>query len=113
MRAKAVTIKWIGIAAVGFISFTSLAHAEEEQMAPPEVTTQSSGDAKAPAVKGKKKETKINFDDEAIEGELKKPELFYMFQKKQFNFKRLIKLRDDFLPEMRRDADEVRRSRSK
>lgn len=60
-----------------------------------------------------KKETKIDFEDELVEGELKKPELFYLLQKKQFNFKRLIKLRDDFLPEMRRDGDEVRRSRSK
>lgn len=60
-----------------------------------------------------KKQTKIDFEDELVEGELKKPELFYLLQKKQFNFKRLIKLRDDFLPEMRRDADEVRRSRSK
>lgn len=65
-----------------------------------------------PSEKGKK-ETKIDFEDELVEGELKKPELFYLLQKKQFNFKRLIKLRDDFLPEMRRDGDEVRRSRSK
>jgi len=62
---------------------------------------------------GAKKQTKIDFEDELVEGELKKPELFYLLQKKQFNFKRLIKLREDFLPEMRRDADEVRRSRSK
>lgn len=60
-----------------------------------------------------KRKQKIDFEDELVEGELKKPELFYLLQKKQFNFKRLIKLREDFLPEMRRDADEVRRSRSK
>ena len=60
-----------------------------------------------------KKKTRIDFEDELVEGELKKPELFYLLQKKQFNFKRLIKLREDFLPEMRRDGDEVRRSRSK
>lgn len=60
---------------------------------------------------GGKKQTKIDFEDELVEGELKKPELFYLLQKKQFNFKRLIKLRDDFLPEMRRDADEVRRGK--
>ena len=53
--------------------------------------------------------TKIDFEDELVEGELKKPELFYLLQKKQFNFKRLIKLREDFLPEMRRDADEIHR----
>ncbi len=70
---------------------------------------------KSAAAKGEKekKRTKIDFEDELVEGELKKPELFYLLQKKQFNFKRLIKLREDFLPEMRRDADEVRRQRSK
>jgi hypothetical protein len=62
---------------------------------------------------GDKKKTNIDFEDELVEGELKKPELFYLLQKKQFNFKRLIKLREDFLPEMRRDADEIRRGRSK
>ena len=70
----------------------------------------------SPAAKtspGGKKRTDIDFEDELVEGELKKPELFYLLQKKQFNFKRLIKLREDFLPEMRRDADEVRKTRSK
>lgn len=50
---------------------------------------------------------KIQFDDELVEGELRKPELFYLLQKKQFNYKRLIKLRENFLPEMRRDAEKV------
>lgn len=71
-------------------------------------------DAPASASKGgDKKRTSIDFEDELVEGELKKPELFYLLQKKQFNFKRLIKLREDFLPEMRRDGDEIRRGRSK
>ncbi|MGE3681651.1 MAG: hypothetical protein AB7G93_07990 [Bdellovibrionales bacterium] len=69
--------------------------------------------AGAQNTKGEKKRTTIDFEDELVEGELKKPELFYLLQKKQFNFKRLIKLRENFLPEMRRDADEVSRSRSK
>jgi hypothetical protein len=59
--------------------------------------------------KSDKRRTTIDFEDELVEGELKKPELFYLLQKKQFNFKRLIKLRENFLPEMRRDADEIRR----
>lgn len=69
--------------------------------------------AEKSAKSGEKKETKIDFEDELVEGELKKPELFYLLQKKQFNFKRLIKLRDDFLPEMRRDADEIHKGRGK
>lgn len=56
-----------------------------------------------------KRKTSIDFEDELIQGEVKKPELFYLLQKKQFNFKRLIKLREDFLPEMRRTSDDIRR----
>ncbi|MBK9040252.1 MAG: hypothetical protein IPL83_14010 [Bdellovibrionales bacterium] len=60
----------------------------------------------------KKRRTSINFEDELIEGEVKKPELFYLLQKKQFNFKRLIKLRENFLPEMRRTAEDMPRGGS-
>ena len=59
-----------------------------------------------------KKRTSIDFEDELIQGDVKKPELFYLLQKKQFNFKRLIKLRNDFIPEMRRTAEEVERGGS-
>ena len=59
-----------------------------------------------------KKTTSINFEDELIEGEAKKPELLYLLQKKQFNFKKLIKLRQNFLPEMERTAEELDRGRS-
>lgn len=60
-----------------------------------------------------KKTTSINFDDELVEGEVKKPELLYLLQKKQFNFKRLIKLRENFLPEMNRTAEDIGRGRGK
>ncbi len=63
------------------------------------------------AQQGKKK-TSIDFEDELVEGELKKPELFYLLQKKQFNFKRLIKLRENFKPEMRRTSEDIQRSGS-
>lgn len=99
MRAKAVKLILAVVMAAGFVA--SSAYAQENKPAA------SGGGEK------EKKKTKIDFEDELVEGELKKPELFYLLQKKQFNFKRLIKLREDFLPEMRRDADEVRRSRSK
>lgn len=100
MRVNAVKLIVAGVIAVGFVSLG--AFAQENKAA----ASASGGDKE-------KKKTKIDFEDELVEGELKKPELFYLLQKKQFNFKRLIKLREDFLPEMRRDADEVRRSRSK
>jgi len=53
--------------------------------------------------KGKK--TTIDFEDELIEGEVATPELLYLMQKKQFNFKKLIKLREDFKPEMHRTGE--------
>ncbi len=66
------------------------------------------------ATNNKDKRTQnIDFGDELIQGDVNKPELFYLLQKKQFNFKRLIKLREDFLPEMRRTSEDVQRSGGK
>lgn len=56
---------------------------------------------------GQKKTTTLDFEDELVEGEYKKPELFYLLQRKQFNFKRLIKLRKDFIPEMKQTYHDV------
>lgn len=56
-----------------------------------------------------KKRTNINFEDQLIRGEVQKPELFYIMQKKQFNFGRLIKLRENFLPEMRKTSEIIPR----
>ena len=49
----------------------------------------------------KKRRIDINFEDELVKGDIKKPELFYLLQRKQFNLKRMINLRDDFIPEMK------------
>lgn len=104
MRAKAAKLLITCALTILLGSLAAQAIAQEEK----------SEKAVKSAASGKdKKQTKIDFEDELVEGELKKPELFYLLQKKQFNFKRLIKLREDFLPEMRRDADEIRRGRSK
>ena len=92
MRSKAAKLILI-VVALSSLSFNLVAHAD------------SNADK---AEKGKRKTT-IDFEDELVEGAVKKPELFYLLQKKQFNFKRLIKLRDNFLPEMRRDANELKR----
>lgn len=60
--------------------------------------------------KESKKQT-LSFEDELIEGGAQKPELFYLLQQKNFNYKRLIKLRENFLPEMRRTAEDIQRIR--
>jgi hypothetical protein len=98
--------KLLGLVMFMALAQSSITLAQDEKSSKP--ATEKSG-----KTGGDKKKTNIDFEDELVEGELKKPELFYLLQKKQFNFKRLIKLREDFLPEMRRDGDEIKRSRSK
>ena len=56
-----------------------------------------------------KKRTAIDFSDELVEGKAKSPELFYLLQKKQINFGRLIKLRENFLPEMKSTTEDIKR----
>lgn len=62
-------------------------------------------------VSKKDKKTMLNFEDELIEGQTQKPELFYLFQKKNFNYNKLIKLRENFIPEMRKTTEDVQRVR--
>lgn len=61
-------------------------------------------------IKSGRKQT-LNFEDELVEGSAQKPELFYLFQKKNFNYNRLIKLRENFLPEMRKTSEDIQRLR--
>lgn len=59
---------------------------------------------------GEKKKS-LSFEDELVQGATAKPELEYILTKKNFNFKRLIKLRENFQPEMRRTSEDVGRGR--
>ena len=59
--------------------------------------------------KGPRKEV-LSFEDELITGEAKKPDLFIIMNKKQNNFKKLIKLRDNFLPEMKRTTSDIQQT---
>ena len=67
--------------------------------------------AQEEGAKTERKKT-LSFEDELVEGATQKPELFYLFQKKNFNYKRLIKLRENFLPEMRKTSEDLQRVRS-
>ncbi|MCH2534379.1 MAG: hypothetical protein MK008_08065 [Bdellovibrionales bacterium] len=58
----------------------------------------------------KTKRTVIDFEEDLIQGDRTNPELFYLLERKQFNYKKLIRLRENFLPEMRRTAEEIKRS---
>lgn len=53
----------------------------------------------------------VNFEDELIQGDINKPELLYLLKQRQANYKRLIKFRKDFLPEMRKTTEDLRQSR--
>ena len=67
--------------------------------------------AQAPAAGVKqKKRTNIDFEDQLVQGEVKKPELFYLLQKKQFNFGKLIRLRENFVPEMAKTAEDIQKT---
>jgi hypothetical protein len=54
-----------------------------------------------------RKKTVIDFTDVAVEGELTKPEGSYSVSKKKTTFKTLIKLRDNFNPELQKSVDNL------
>ncbi len=62
------------------------------------------------AAKTNRKQT-LNFEDELVQGTAQKPDLFYLFQRKDMNQGRLIKLRQNFLPEMRKTTEDIQRVR--
>lgn len=68
------------------------------------IYAQSKGGKKS----GKAKRQVIDFEDQLVEGEVSKSELLLLLQKKRYNFGRLIKLREDFLPEMRRSESNIK-----
>lgn len=50
----------------------------------------------------------IDFEDELrIKGKLLGPSIFSLFQRKDLNYGKLIKPRENFLPEMRRTLEEI------
>ncbi len=72
--------------------------------------TEAPAQSGATAAKPKlEKRATINFEDELVEGTAQKPEFLYLFQKKNFNYKRLIRLRENFIPEMKRSAEDIQR----
>ena len=59
------------------------------------------------AQKSKKKVYTVDFEDEFIEGHIKNPNIFHLFNKQHLEYDKLIDLKKDFLPEMRRTAGEL------
>ena len=54
-----------------------------------------------------RKRTVIDFNDVTVEGELTKPEGSYVLDRTRTRFPSLIRLRDDFNPELQKSADNL------
>lgn len=48
----------------------------------------------------KTRTTRLNFEDELIQGDVSSPDLLFILKSKNANYGRLLKLRDHFLPEI-------------
>ena len=54
------------------------------------------------------KKFNVKFDDELVKGAAETPETEFLFQKSDFNFKKLIRLRENFIPEVQKGKDDMR-----
>jgi hypothetical protein len=54
-----------------------------------------------------RKKTVIDFNDVTVEGELTKPEGSYLLNRTKTRFESLIRLRDNFNPELQKSADNL------
>jgi hypothetical protein len=54
-----------------------------------------------------RKKTVVDFTDVAVEGELTKPEGSYVLNRKKTTFNTLIKVRDNFIPELQKSVDNL------
>ena len=57
----------------------------------------------------KTRTTRLNFEDELIKGDVSSPDLLLILRNKNPDYGRLLKLRDNFLPELRETRYEVLR----
>ena len=60
----------------------------------------------APDVKYRKK-TVYDFDDDVVEGELQRPDGEYIDTNKKAKHSSLIKIRENFIPEMLKSAEDI------
>lgn len=55
----------------------------------------------------KRKIYTIDFQNEFVQGHVKNPSIFQLFDKQQLEYGKIIDLKKNFLPEMRRTSDEI------
>jgi hypothetical protein len=66
----------------------------------------ASGQGSAPDVTYKKK-TVYDFDDDVVEGELQRPDGEYIDTRRKAKHSTLIKIRENFIPEMLKSAEDI------
>jgi hypothetical protein len=66
----------------------------------------AAGQGDAPSVKYKKK-TVYDFDDDVVEGELMRPDGEYIDTRRKAKHSSLIKIRENFIPEMLKSAEDI------
>ncbi len=54
------------------------------------------------------KKINVKFDDEMVKGGSDKPDLEILMQRSNGNFKKLIRLRENFIPEIQKGKDDLR-----
>ncbi len=65
----------------------------------------SESESSASSTKASKK-IYIQFDNELVDGKRDNPQMDYMFTRKEANYKKMMKLRDSFLPEVKKGKRE-------
>jgi hypothetical protein len=89
MRAN----RWLAVGVV-LLAVASPALAEEKIIYEPDKTIV-------------RKKTVVDFTDVAVEGELTKPEGSYVLDRNKTRFQSLVKIRDNFVPELQKSIDKL------
>ncbi len=82
---------WAGVLGLGLMTFGAVASAD---------------DAAAPPVQYKQK-TVYDFDDDTVEGDMVRPDGEFIDSKKAAKHSSLIKIRENFIPEMLKSAADI------
>jgi hypothetical protein len=87
-------MRWVALASLGgFLSLSMPAWAQKVVQEPDRTVY--------------RKKTAIDFSDVAVEGELTKPEGSYVLNRKKTTFRNLIRIRDNFIPELQKSVDNL------
>ena len=75
------------------------------------IASNSSWAADAAPAEVAKKRISIKFDNELVEGSIQNPSMDYMFVRKEANYKKMMRLRENFLPEVKKGKRDFSGSR--